>query len=114
MHSFLPENIWSSKVFHYFENDPHDHESESIFYFRLLSHNLEAKVPGRCLNSSMEQPLVEELTFTEAPFKSCHASTIVEVEKDHFLVAYFGGTSEGHLMSKYGCRHTRMADGIHL
>jgi predicted neuraminidase len=50
-----------------------------------------------------------EFIFTNAPFKSCHASTIAET-KSGLVAAWFGGTSEGHPdVSIYVSRQT---DGV--
>ena len=36
-----------------------------------------------------------EFVFTEAPFPSCHASTVVELRNGDLMSAWFGGTKEG-------------------
>ncbi|RJP22512.1 MAG: hypothetical protein C4527_21660 [Candidatus Omnitrophota bacterium] len=39
--------------------------------------------------------VVNEFIYETAPFPSCHASTLVEVEAGTILAAWFGGTDEG-------------------
>jgi predicted neuraminidase len=36
-----------------------------------------------------------EFVFTEAPFASCHASTVVELRNGDLMAAWFGGSAEG-------------------
>lgn len=46
--------------------------------------------------SAEDSPLVErEFIFDEAPFASCHASTIVETRDGTLVAAWFAGTKEG-------------------
>ena len=50
--------------------------------------------------------VVSEFIFTQAPFKECHASTIVKLPDGDLLAAWFGGEHEGdRSVAIWGARH---------
>ncbi|MFB3906108.1 MAG: exo-alpha-sialidase [Acidobacteriota bacterium] len=48
-----------------------------------------------CNGQPGPEPLISEFIFTEAPFRSCHASTITEAPDGRLMAAWFGGEDEG-------------------
>jgi len=49
-----------------------------------------------CTGQITLHKISDELIYKAPPFASCHASTIVEVTPNKFMVAAFGGTGEGY------------------
>jgi predicted neuraminidase len=50
---------------------------------------------GQGLPARRIKPVTSEFIFTRAPFKECHASTLVELPEGQLLAAWFGGAREG-------------------
>jgi predicted neuraminidase len=47
------------------------------------------------ISSAALAEVAQDFLFEDAPFLSCHASTLVETQSRDLLVAWFGGTAEG-------------------
>lgn len=54
----------------------------------------------------------DEYLFTDAPFPSCHAASLAELENGDLLCTFFGGTREAHPdVCIWTCRKRRLSDG---
>ncbi len=77
---------------------------ETLVVLALLGGSLRAEERSR--------GLAEEFCFEAAPFPSCHASSIIEVEPGTLLVTYFAGTREGNQdVGIWTSRGTTQANG---
>jgi len=50
---------------------------------------------GQKFPSRKIKPITSEFIFTRAPFRECHASTLMELPDGQLLAAWFGGVQEG-------------------
>lgn len=74
-----------------------------------------------CTGQITFRKVSDELIFNSPPFRSCHASTIVQITPEKFMAAAFGGTDEGNkdvciwlftLEKGVWGKPVKMADGI--
>lgn len=67
------------------------------FQLLLLLIFLSVTMEGQNLRETPKiEILTSEFIFDKAPFSECHASTLLETEKNKILSAWFGGTREGN------------------
>jgi alpha-L-fucosidase len=67
------------------------------FQLLLLLIFLSVTMGGQNLRETPKiEILTSEFIFDKAPFRECHASTLLETEKNKILSAWFGGTREGN------------------
>lgn len=65
------------------------------FAFILFIHTFHAV--AQPVNGLFKATLVtSELIFSKAPFKQCHASSLIELSNGHIMTVWFGGTHERH------------------
>ncbi|HTM99585.1 MAG TPA: sialidase family protein [Pedobacter sp.] len=62
-----------------------------MFHFILFLFLIFNQIPDRPI-----EVIKEEFVFNDAPFKSCHASTLVELPNQKIMCAWFGGSNEGN------------------
>lgn len=67
---------------------------KSIYGFAIVALTLTAMRAGHAQDQL--NVLTDEFIFTNAPFKECHASTLVELEDGRMMAAWFGGEYERH------------------
>ena len=68
-----------------------------VVLYILICSGICAKTYAQCDIGQFELELIEcELIFKEAPFKQCHASSLVELSDGRIMAVWFGGTYERH------------------